>query len=145
MILAKIDRNLWLEKYAKDAHKSVFGHEYPDFDTSLFDYALLVIDKASNTPISYVLVRHIQSHHFYIEYGGSFPDFRGGVRVHKSFNFILEEMAKQGFQICTLMTHVDNIPMQKLALHCGFKVFGLTQGRYGLCLEYRLNLKQEEK
>lgn len=143
MILARIDRQTWLERFAKDAHMSVFGYECPDYDNTMFDYAILVLD-VSDKPLSYVLVKEMKKHSFYIEYGGSFPEFRASTKVPKSFYFILDEMKKLGFKECTLMTHVDNVPMQKLALFCGFRVFGVTQGSHGLCLEYRVNLIKEE-
>lgn len=124
---------------------SVFGGDYPDYETTLFDYALIVIDEKTNTPMTYTLVRIVKTDTFYIEFGGSFPEHRSSPRIPKAFKFILEEMRKVGFKMCLLMTLTENAAMQKLALHCGFRVFGVTMGQAGLCLEYRLQLKEEEK
>lgn len=146
MILAQISRDIWLKDYAKNAHMSVFGEDYPEFDTTLFDYALLVIDKETDTPIIYNLIRIMNTKSVYIEYGGSFPPFRASLKVRKAFNFLLSELHKQGgIELVILMTMTTNVAMQKLALATGFLPFGLTQGRYGLCLEYRLNLKKENQ
>lgn len=144
MILAQISHEEWMKDYAKDAHKSVFGDDFEDFDKTLFDYALLVIDKESNTPIVYMTVRVLNKKSVFIEYGGSFPAFRGNHKVRAALAFILDNMRdKLGIETVGFLTAQKNIKMQKMGLATGFLVTGLTMGRYGLCLEYRRNFKGE--
>lgn len=144
MKVVTIDRETWLSKSYENAHKAVFGDEPVDMNESLFDAALLVIDEEADVPIIYTTVKQTTASQVFIEYGGSFPDYRGSPKVKPAFELLCNFLHEAGASRVSLATKNTNIPMQRLALSTGFTPWGMTFGKTGLFLEY-IKSFQEEK
>lgn len=111
-----------MNKFSEDAHKIVFGKLKPKtFDR--IDYALLVIDEGTDSPIAYVTVRETDHQTVYWQFGG-------GLWGQKSIKMArcYDEMLKyQGTKSKRMWTRIENenYAMLKLALSRKLKICGV--------------------
>lgn len=144
MEVVNIDRKTWLEKYSKNAYMSVFGREDHDLqEASLFDAALMVMDEESNCPIIYTTIKQTTAKSVFIEFGGSFPDYRGTAKVKPAFEKLCAYLKEAGAEFVTLSTKNTNIAMNRLALSVGFIPSGMNFNKEGAFVDYVLSAKGE--
>lgn len=136
--ILRVSSEEWRDKYAANARLSVFG-EILNPDEERIDYALLVTQ--DKELVIYTTFKELSKVHVYMCFGGSFPNARGkSSLVRGAFLSMLEHSYKTYNEI-TFHTKNTNYPMQKLSMHAGFLVVGLTYTDKNILLEY--NLKKE--
>lgn len=136
--ILKIDPETWKEKYAANARLSVFG-EIVEPEDERIDYALLVAkDKEL---VIYVTLKELSRRHVFMCFGGSFPNSRGKSELVRGAFLTMVEKLFETYDEVTFHTKNSNYPMQRLSMHAGFVVVGITFGDKHVLLEY--NLKKE--
>jgi len=137
----EVPQDVWNEKYAKNAHISVFEEGYNPDEHSC-DFALLV--SKDDTLISYSTIKNLTPENVCMEYGGSFPTHRGSTHVLQTFLVMLDYLKQKGKKEVYYVTTNENYPMLKFGLFAGFKITGMTLSKKGkLLLEHSKNLLEE--
>lgn len=134
----KIPKEDWNKEFARNAHISVFDSE---FDTELhpMDFAYLVADE-NEAMISYCTLREMNKDQVVMDFGGTFPDFRGSAKAFPSFIAMLERL-KQSYKRAIFVTNNENYPMLKFGLKAGFKITGMSlSDKVGLLIEHTKEL-----
>lgn len=134
----KIPKEEWNEKFARNAHISVFDAE---FDPALhpMDFAYLVADEKENM-ISYCTLREMNKDNVVLDFGGTFPDYRGSVKAFPSFIAILDSL-KQHYKRAVFVIHNENWAMLKFANKARFKITGTSlSDKVGLLIEHAKEL-----
>ena len=136
--ILQIDPKTWQEKYAANARLSVFG-EVVEPEDERIDFALLVAKEKEL--VIYATCKELSRRHVYLCFGGSFPNSRGKSELVRGA--FLEMVARlfETYTEITFHTKNTNYPMQRLSMHAGFYVVGVSFGDKHVLLEY--NLKKE--
>lgn len=142
MRVVLIDRETWLRDCARNAHKAVFDED-TSFEEGAFTTAMLVIDDSANTPIIYMTFHEVQKKAVFVEYGGSFPPYRGNPKVYRAFNHANEWFRLSGYSRVGMITRNTNTAMNKLAIHAGYIVVGMQFQNQKFYLEHSKNLGEE--
>lgn len=133
MIVKKISKEIWAEKFAEEAHLAVFKEVWPrDFER--IDYALVTVDEADKL-VQYVTIREMDKESCYLQYGGSFEDFRNSIKSWRSYEVILDYLGKEYKNVGFLIEN-SNFPMLKFAIKKEFVVCGLRHVNGKLFLEH---------
>jgi hypothetical protein len=109
----------------------------------LFDKAFLVVDEEADKPIIFATVKQTTEKSLFIEFGGSFPEYKSSMKVRKAFLLLCAAFNALGSEYTSLTTHHTNVSMQKLALSAGFIPMGMNLGSDGLMIDYALESKGE--
>lgn len=141
MRVDKFTREEWLEKYAKDAHWAVFEEDFPVHNMRA-DFILCVVDLSKNIPIIYSTVSELTAKSVCMEWGGSFPDYRGTPYTKRAFQVMMMYFKEFGYEMVSFLTRNDNYPMLKLGFSAGFKTTGLNTNKDGIFLENTLYFKE---
>lgn len=104
---------------AVGAHLAVFNETWTP-DRERIDFALLTVDE-ENKMIMYATIREMDSQSAYIQYGGSFPDYRGSVHSIDSFRAILKWLFDHYVNV-SFFTENTNWAMLKFAIREKFRV-----------------------
>jgi len=143
MKVTLFSRQEWLEYFGNDAHFSVFKESVGDtLNKSFFDAAAVVFD--NTLPVIYTTVKQLSEDSVYLEFGGSFPEYRGSFKVLKAFKLLIETFKNSGALMVGFATKNDNVAMQKLGLGAGFLPCGFHTTKSGVFIEYTLNFKEGE-
>lgn len=146
MRIVQIDRVEWIKNFQNDAYKKVFeDDDTSSMDRSLFDHAFVVVDDKTEMPIIYNTIKQSSTDSVFIEFGGSFPEYRGSMKVKPAFKILLDMYKNGGAKVVHLNTKNTNVAMQKLALSTGFTQFGVHLSAGNLFLEYALIFGEGEK
>ena len=120
--VVKIPKATWEEKYAENAHISVFDDFAPKGQK--IDFACLVENEKEEL-VSYCTFKELNAEQVVLEYGGTFPDKRGSVHAFPSFMAILESL-KKDYKKALFVTNNDNWAMLKFGMKARFKITGVT-------------------
>ena len=120
---------------SRDAHLSVFKETRPaGMDRVDFAYLAVEGDKA----ISFVTVKEMDSNPFYLQHGGTMPEFRGTGKTVKSYKATMEECFKAGAKQVSQLVENTNTPMLLLALKTGCLIVGSRYIDGSVFVELRL-------
>lgn len=133
------EREYWLEHFELHAHAAVFEPGVSRNEGG-FHFALMVVDEETDTPIIYVTCLKTTAGGVFIEYGGSFPDFRGSMKVLRAFRAVNEWFKINLFKYAMLATRNTNAAMNKLALADDYFVTGVHTDDGRLYLDYTKEL-----
>lgn len=118
---------------SRDAHVSVFREDW-DADKDRIDYALLTVD-GKNELIQFATIRELDAESAYIQYGGSFPNYRGTATSHRSFQAILRWLDER-YKNVSFLTENTNFAMLKFAIKERFVVIGVRNFKNHIMLEH---------
>lgn len=138
--IERVEKEMWVNEFSKHAHISVF-----DKDESVnehgCDYALIVTHEDS--PVVYTTIKNAAPGCVVLEFGGSFPRFRGSRLVYPAYVSILEHL-KRDHDAAFMIVRNDNKPMLKFALKSNFRVTGISFNAKGApLLEHKLTFDKE--
>jgi hypothetical protein len=131
----RVEKDLWLKEFSENAHLSVFE---PDvgYEPGSLDFALMTIDEEKDAPIIYTTVKDLPKKGAYIEFGGSFPDYRGSSKVLRAFIQMTDYFRVENYKFVCFGCRNNNIPMNRLGLSAGYIPTGMLYDREKLFLEY---------
>lgn len=135
----KISRTDWKD-LASQAHQAVFKEAW-EADYERVDFALLTVDP-ENILVQYATIREIDSDSAYIQYGGSFPSYKGTIHSLVSFKAILRWLFERYTNV-SFLTQNDNFAMLKFAIKEGFMVVGMRNFKGNVMLEH-LKIKERK-
>ena len=127
----RIEKSEWVS-LSRDAHVSVFKEEW-EAEKERVDFALLTTDSEDQL-IQYATLRELDSESVYIQYGGSFPTYRGSIPAYRSFQAILRWLGER-YPNVTFLTENTNLAMLKFAIREGFIIVGLRATKKSIMLE----------
>lgn len=107
---------------SENFHRAVFSKEKPA-TWDRIDYAWLVIDDRTDSPIGYITVRELDHETVYWQFGGSFEWARSSVVTVRAYDACLLNQAKLSKRVTTAIS-AKNPRMLKLALSRGWEIFG---------------------
>lgn len=128
----RVEKTDW-QLLAKNAHEVVFREAWPD-NFERIDYALLTTD-AEDKLVQYATIRETDAISAYIQYGGSFPDYRGSVSSYRSFRAIIDHLFEQ-YKNVSFLVENTNLPMLKFALKEHFIIIGIRNFKNQIMLEH---------
>ena len=131
MNVIRVSKEEWAEKFYFNAHFSVFK-EPMEAGVERIDFAQLVETHEENL-VMYATICEPKKGTAYINYGGSFPAFRGSITSLKAFKKILSDLFETHNEV-TFHCENTNFAMLKLAISTGFKIIGVTYTRSGKIL-----------
>jgi RimJ/RimL family protein N-acetyltransferase len=143
ILVKKILKEDWIEKFAENAHLTVFD-ERIEKDKDAIDFALITIDQDTDRLVSYVTVREYDKDHAHWFWGGSFPTYRGTVSALRSMEAIFDWI-KANYKKLSFFTQNTNFPMLKFGIQKKFQIVGLRLAQGGLLLEHVIEFNKEEK
>ena len=130
--LFKISAQEW-EAYETHAHRAVFAETLPP-GTQRIDFALLVVDEATDKPVAYMTLRELDSANIYMKHGGSFDLIRGTGASLSCYKVMLEWL-EQRYKNLTTLVENTNIVYLKMAMSQGFRVIGIRNFQGTILLE----------
>ena len=121
MELKKLSKEEWKHLCA-NAHLVCFN-ESRDPEMDRIDFALLTVK--DSVPGAFVTIREVDSESIYWQYGGAFPSIRGTTEVLKHYKSFFNWCADSGYKRASTLIENTNVPMLKLAMHCGYRIIGI--------------------
>lgn len=138
----KFDPVTWAREWAELAHSIVFN-EKRSGDMNRIDFALLVINHATDVPAGFCTVRELDRESIYWQYGGAFPGTQSTFWVVGVYEALLDWCRGKYKRISTLVSN-ENIPYLKLCMKFGFRIIGVRLFKNEVFVEL-LNELEEEK
>lgn len=132
MNIVRISKEEWKEKYAEKTHTEVFNTPWTK-DFERLDFALLTFE--GDSKVQFATVRELDKETAYIQYGGSFPDYRGSINSWKSFGVVLDYLDKD-YKGVGFLTENTNFPMLKFAIKKEFAIVGVRVVNGRIYLEH---------
>ncbi len=130
--IKKISKEDWYQ-LASPAHEAVFNEKW-DAGLERIDFALLSVD-AENMLIQYATIREMDRDSCFLNYGGSFPKYRGSIHALQSFRAILDWLYSN-YKNVSFLTENINWPMLKFAIREKFRVIGVRTFKGHVMLEH---------
>lgn len=130
--IRKINKEDWKE-LASNAHLAVFNEVWTP-EKERIDYALLTVDE-NDMLIQYATIRESDFETSYIQYGGSFPEYKGSIQAYQSFKAILDWLYER-YKNVSFLTMNRNWPMLKFAIKEKFAVVGMRNFNGYIMLEH---------
>jgi hypothetical protein len=140
LLVIKLPAEEW-EKMAEDAHVICFNEKRPSYINRI-DYALLVVDKMTERPLSYITVKEFDDETVYWQHGGGFPGTIG-IPAYRAYNACLQYSENKYKRIFTLIQNT-NVPMLKMAMKVGFRVIGVKTISKDIMLEHLIEFNKGE-
>lgn len=106
---------------AENAHRYCFAEIRPS-DMDRISYALMGVD--GEVPTGYVTVRELDSESVYWQYGGAFKSIEKSINVLKTYQGFINRTKEMGVKRISTYIQNTNLPMLKMAMHCGFRIIG---------------------
>lgn len=128
----RIEKHEWYQ-LAENAHLAVFDETW-NKDIERIDFAVLTVDE-DNQLIQYATLRELDAEAIYLQYGGSFPTYRGSIQAHKSFKAILDWLHRE-YKYVSFLTENTNFPMLKFAIKERFRIVGMRNFKNKVYLEH---------
>ena len=128
----RIEKQDWYA-LAGPAHESVFNETW-SADNERIDYTLLTVDE-KNVLVQYATIREVDAETGYIQYGGSFPSYKGTTTAFESFRAILGYLYGQ-YRYVSFLTENTNFPMLKFAIKEKFYIVGMRNFKGHIMLEH---------
>lgn len=132
----KIPHYEWTRYMSENAHLIVFDEKRPK-DMERIDFALLCTDE-SDTPLTYVTCRELDSETLYWQFGGSFPGTKGTTKSYHSYIHTTEACWDLGYKRITTLIENTNCVMIKFAMKIGYKIIGIRNFKNHIMLEHLL-------
>lgn len=104
------------------AHRYCFNENRPA-EMNRIDYALLAVE--DGVPLAYLTARELDNESVYWQYGGALKSSEKSVKVLKAYQMFIETMKKGGMKRISTLIQNNNLPMLKMAMHCGFRIIGV--------------------
>lgn len=137
MIVSYYSKEEWAA-YSANAHLSVFK-EIHDANQDRIDFALLAADE-NQTLILYCTFCELDRDSVYMQFGGSFPPYRGSPETYRGFCEFVSRLSKQYKHLYFHVEH-SNFAMLKFAIKMECKIVGVSRARTGrILLEHHLEL-----
>lgn len=130
--IKRIEKEDW-KLLASQAHESVFDETW-DADLERHDYVLVTVDE-DNTLIQYATIHEADRDSAWLQYGGSFPKYRGSISALQSFKTILKYLFEKYLYV-SFYTENTNAPMLKFGIKEGFLIIGARIFKGKLMLEH---------
>lgn len=119
--ILEIPASSWIANFSEYAHRITFKEVKPKkFDR--IDYALLVIDTETDSPIAYVTVRETDHETVYWQFGGAFWGQKS-IKMARCYDEMLKYQSQKSRRMWTRIEN-DNYPMLRLALSRRLKICG---------------------
>lgn len=128
----RIEKEAW-HVLAGPAHEAVFKEAW-EADAERIDFTLITTDP-NNTLVQYATIRELDCDTAYIQYGGSFPSYRGTTVAFDSFRAILAWLFEH-YKGVTFLTQNNNYAMLKFAIKERFEIVGMRTFRGNIMLEH---------
>jgi hypothetical protein len=107
---------------SREMYKRVFNEEHPRQEERI-DFACVFFYQEN--PVGYVTCYERNSEVLYIQFGGTFPEYRNRRAVFVAFDLLNIKLLKK-YQFLTAKIKSENIPMLKLAFECGWRIVGTS-------------------
>lgn len=128
----KISKDQWA-KLSADAHLAVFEEILPpEYDR--IDFALLVVEKERNQPVSYLTARELDAESVYLKHGGAFEVVKGTVHTLVTYRALIAWTQARYRRVTTLVENTNTVYL-KMALTVGFKPIGVRYFKNSLLVE----------
>lgn len=116
-VVSKIDFDELVEK----AHLVTFNETRPQ-EMNRYDFALLAVE--DEKIIAYGLCREFDGETLYLGFGGCFPEYQ---KSRKAVEWYEEAIswALQKYKRVTTLIENENVPMLRVAFHCGLRIIGV--------------------
>lgn len=137
-VVQKLTAKEWAAM-SEGAHLICFNEQRPS-SMDRIDFALIVV--RDQELLSYCTVRELDSESCYWQYGGAFPNAKGGPESVYSYRRYLDWCFLSGYKRVTTYIENTNLPMLKIALKTGFLIIGTRTFKNKIYLEL-LNEKGE--
>lgn len=124
----------WKKSYSEKAHLIAFGKDKPAHWDRI-DYALLMVDRRTNTPGGYITCREFDHETVYWQFGGAMPGTKSTPRSLACFDAALD-WARLAYKRITFVVENTNFPMLKLAMKRGFQIVGVRNFHGAVLLEH---------
>ena len=124
----------WKKNYSEQAHLIAFGKEKPA-SWDRIDYAMLLVDRRSNTPGGYITCREFDHETVYWQFGGAMPGTKGTLGSLACFDAALD-WARRAYRRVTFVVENTNFAMLKLAMKRGFQIVGVRNFHGAVLLEH---------
>jgi hypothetical protein len=105
---------------SRNLYRKTFGKEYPKQEDRI-DFACIFYHKGN--PSGYATCYEHNSEVLYLQFGGSFPEYRNTRIVFVSYNMLIKRLLEK-YHFLTTKVESENIPMLKMAFKCGWKING---------------------
>jgi len=121
MIVRKFSPTEWAVM-AENAHRYCFSEIRPA-DMDRISFAIASFE--DEVPFGYVTVRELDSESVYWQYGGAFKSCEKSVKVLKHYQGYINFCKEAGYKRISTYIQNTNLPMLKMAMHCGFRIIGV--------------------
>lgn len=118
----QIPGSLW-PKFAADAHKAIFAEELPSSQKKI-DFALLVVDSATQLPQGYVTCKELEDRTVLWSFGGAFPPAKGSAKAWAGFQAIMQKCRALGYHRSFFLVENTNRSMLRFAAAVGATIIG---------------------
>lgn len=109
------------DKWAEQAHLVTFNEHRP-IEMNRYDFALIATD--SGKLIAYGLCREFDSETLYLGFGGCFPEYQKSRKAVEWYEAGIQ-WALSNYKRVTTLIENENIPMLRVAFHCGLRIIGV--------------------
>lgn len=132
-----LSKEAWSD-YSADAHMICFQEIRPP-EMDRYDFVMLSTWKGA--PCTYITCREIDNETIYWQYGGAFPNVKGGVVSFAAYQQCINWTKEQYKRITTLISN-ENTTMLKFAAKVGYKIIGIRNFKGEVLLEHLLEFKE---
>jgi L-amino acid N-acyltransferase YncA len=129
-----ITKDEW-KNICEKTHAAVFG-TIRKIEVDKTDRCILVFSDIGE-PAGYATVQEWSSDLAYLQWGGSFLDFRNTASVYRGYSLVIDAVLSEYRTVFTLIENT-NTPMLKMALKAGFLVVGTRFNSNRLMVELEL-------
>jgi hypothetical protein len=115
-----MDKDLF-DTWAENAHVVTFNEHRPS-EMNRYDFALIAVKDGKL--IAYGLCREFDSESLYLGFGGCFPEHQKSRSAVEWYEKGVEWSLQRYKRVTTLIEN-ENVPMLRVAFHCGLRVIGV--------------------
>lgn len=132
MIIEKISSEEWKNTYMKSMYEEVFGAERP-VGLEKCDYVLIAKDSELD-PVGFITCHEMDSETVYWQFGGAAKKVKNTNHVLNHYiHFLAWSLAK--YKRVTTRIENTNSSMLRMAIRCGFLVYGIWNFKNKIYLE----------
>lgn len=132
LVVTKLSSEDW-KSFSENAHLICFNETRP-LEMERIDYALMAIDKKTDTPVSYITVRECDANTVYWQYGGGFPGTIG-LPAFRSYEAFISWTSERYKRIYTQIENTNH-RMLKMAMKVGYNIIGVKCFNGSVMLEH---------
>ena len=132
MTIDKIPLSEWKSKYMQNMYLESFGGERNDLIEKC-DFVLIARNE-NIQPVAFITCHEMDTETIYWQFGGACDNIKKSIRVMSHYvHFLVWCMAR--YKRVTTRIENTNTAMLKMAIHCGFVVYGIWNFKNKIYLE----------